>query len=154
MPNAKPNLEYAKLSGAAPTPMAFSEVYLALQTNAVDGQENPLPAINTMKFYEVQANLAITNHIVNDQIVLMSEMTWQKLNDEQKAVIEQAVAKAGAAHTASVKKQEEELITFFKEEGVNVTYPDLEPFRQAMQPLYDQFDKKIGQKLVNKLATM
>ncbi|MCY9852536.1 sialic acid TRAP transporter substrate-binding protein SiaP [Vibrio mediterranei] len=154
VPNAKPNLNYAKLSGASPTPMAFSEVYLALQTNAVDGQENPLPTIKTMKFYEVQDNLAITNHIVNDQMVIISESTWQKLSDADKKIITDAVATAGAAHTASVKKQEAELISFFESEGVKVTYPDLAPFREAMQPLYTEFEEKIGEPIVKKLAAM
>ncbi|MCW8345391.1 MULTISPECIES: sialic acid TRAP transporter substrate-binding protein SiaP [Vibrio] len=154
VPNAKPNLNYAKLSGASPTPMAFSEVYLALQTNAVDGQENPLPTIKTMKFYEVQKNLAITNHIVNDQMVIISDTTWQKLSDAERNVVTEAVAKAGAAHTASVKQQEAELVAFFESEGVNVTYPDLAPFRQAMEPLYSEFEAKIGQPIVKKLAGM
>ncbi|MGD8110521.1 sialic acid TRAP transporter substrate-binding protein SiaP [Vibrio sp. TRT 21S02] len=154
VPNAKPNLNYAKLSGASPTPMAFSEVYLALQTNAVDGQENPLPTIKTMKFYEVQSNLAMTNHIVNDQMVIISETTWQKLSDKERDVINKAVHKAGEAHTASVKKQEQELVSFFKEQGVNVTYPDLAPFRDAMAPLYKEFEDKIGEPIVKKLAAM
>jgi len=154
VPNAKPNLNYAKLSGASPTPMAFSEVYLALQTNAVDGQENPLPTIKTMKFYEVQKHLALTNHIVNDQMVIISDSTWQKLSDAEKDIVTKAVAKAGAAHTASVKKQEAELVSFFESQGVNVTQPELAPFRQAMEPLYVEFDKKIGEPLVKKLANM
>ncbi|MBF4286639.1 sialic acid TRAP transporter substrate-binding protein SiaP [Vibrio anguillarum] len=154
VPNAKPNLNYAKLSGASPTPMAFSEVYLALQTNAVDGQENPLPTIKTMKFYEVQKNLAMTNHIVNDQMVIIADATWQKLSDEEKELVQKAVKKAGDAHTASVKKQEEELVSFFQSEGVTVTYPDLAPFREAMQPLYKEFESKIGQPIVEKLAAM
>ncbi|MBY6195953.1 sialic acid TRAP transporter substrate-binding protein SiaP [Vibrio hangzhouensis] len=154
VPNAKPNLNYAKLSGASPTPMAFSEVYLALQTNAVDGQENPLPTIKTMKFYEVQDNLAITNHIVNDQMVIISDSTWQKLSDADKKIVQEAVLKAGQAHTASVKKQEAELISFFEAEGVKVTYPDLAPFREAMQPLYSEFEEKIGEPIVKKLAAM
>ncbi|KOO03075.1 sialic acid TRAP transporter substrate-binding protein SiaP [Vibrio nereis] len=154
VPNAKPNLNYAKLSGASPTPMAFSEVYLALQTNAVDGQENPLPTIKTMKFYEVQANLAMTNHIVNDQMVIISESTWQKLSDQDKQLIEKAVKSTGQVHTDTVKQQEAELISFFEEAGVNVTYPKLEPFREAMQPLYAEFEDKIGQPIVKKLASM
>ncbi|MCU8401423.1 sialic acid TRAP transporter substrate-binding protein SiaP [Vibrio vulnificus] len=154
VPNAKPNLNYAKLSGASPTPMAFSEVYLALQTNAVDGQENPLPTIKTMKFYEVQSNLAITNHIVNDQMVLISESTWQKLSEQEREIVANAVKQTGEAHTASVKKQEAELISFFEAQGVNVTYPELAPFREAMQPLYSEFEKKIGQPIVSRLAAM
>ncbi|WP_162062976.1 sialic acid TRAP transporter substrate-binding protein SiaP [Vibrio taketomensis] len=154
VPNAKANLNFAKLSGASPTPMAFSEVYLALQTNAVDGQENPLPAIKTMKFYEVQANLAMTHHIVNDQMVIISDTTWQKLTEEQRNIVSQAVEIAGKAHTEFVKQQEADLISFFEAEGVNVTYPDLAPFREAMQPLYTEFEEKLGEPVVKKLAAM
>ncbi|MGF1722426.1 sialic acid TRAP transporter substrate-binding protein SiaP [Vibrio kyushuensis] len=154
VPNAKPNLNYAKLSGASPTPMAFSEVYLALQTNAVDGQENPLPTIKTMKFFEVQENLALTNHIVNDQMVLFSNTTWETLSDKQRSLVQQAVEKAGNAHTQSVKKQEAELVSFFEKNGVTVTQPDLGPFRDAMKPLYKEFDEKLGQPVINKLASM
>lgn len=154
VPNAKPNLNYAKLSGASPTPMSFSEVYLALQTNAVDGQENPLPTIKTMKFYEVQANLALTNHIVNDQMVIISDITWQKLSAEQQALISKAVVQTGKAHTASVMKQEAELVAYFESQNVNVTYPDLAPLREAMKPLYAEFNEKVGDQLVEKLASM
>ncbi len=154
VPNAKANLNFARLSGASPTPMAFSEVYLALQTNAVDGQENPLPAIKTMKFYEVQANLAMTHHIVNDQMVIISETTWQGLTPEQREIVNKAVAKAGEAHTAFVKQQEADLVSFFESEGVKVTYPDLAPFREAMQPLYTEFEEKLGEPVVKKLAAM
>lgn len=152
VPNAKAILAFAKYSGASPTPMAFSEVYLALQTNAVDGQENPLTTFNTMKFYEVQANLAMTNHIVNDQMVLISETRWKILNEQQKTVITKAVKLAGEQHNNFVNTQEKELISFFQKEGVNITYPDLAPFREAMKPIYKEFNKKIGSKLTTQLT--
>lgn len=154
VPNAKANMNFAKLSGASPTPMAFSEVYLALQTNAVDGQENPLPAIKTMKFYEVQPYLAMTHHIVNDQMVVMSDETWKKLTPKQKNIVKEAVEKAGKAHTDFVKKQESDLIAFFKANGVKVTTPDLAPFRAAMKPLYKDFEKKMKAPIVSDLTSM
>src|SRR3712207_6957092 len=79
VPNAPANLAFAKYSGAAPTPMAFSEVYLALQTNSVDAQENPLSAVKAQKFYEVQKYIAMTNHILNDQLYLVSAATMEDL---------------------------------------------------------------------------
>lgn len=82
VPNAATNLAYAKYVGASPTPMAFSEVYLALQTNAVDGQENPLAAVQAQKFYEVQKFLAMTNHILNDQLYLVSNETYKELPED------------------------------------------------------------------------
>ncbi len=154
VPNAKSLLSYAKYSGASPTPMAFSEVYLALQTNAVDGQENPLPTIKAMKFYEVQPYLAMTNHVVNDQMVIMSDVTWNKLTKEQQEIVNKAVAKAGAMHTKKVQDQEASLVSFFEAQGVKVTYPELTPFREAMKPVYAEFDKEVGQPIISKVANM
>ncbi|MGL4969598.1 MAG: DctP family TRAP transporter solute-binding subunit, partial [Fusobacteriaceae bacterium] len=99
VPQAEANLEFAKQSGASPTPMAFSEVYLALQTNAVDGQENPLPAIRAQKFYEVQKNLALTNHIINDQIYLVSNDTLSKLPANLKKIVADEAKIAADYHT-------------------------------------------------------
>ncbi|SUO97588.1 Neu5Ac-binding protein [Suttonella ornithocola] len=145
VPNAAPNLAYAKYTGATPTPMAFSEVYLALQTNAVDGQENPLPTIQAQKFYEVQSNLALTKHILNDQLFLVSNMTMEELPEDLQAVVKTAAQNAAAYNTATFEKDEKELIGFFKEKGMNITEPDLAPFKEAMQPYYDEFIKKNGE---------
>ena len=154
VPNAKANLSFAKYSGASPTPMAFSEVYLALQTNAVDGQENPLTTFKTMKFYEVQPNLAMTNHILNDQMILVSEDRWAKLSDKQQNIINQAVKAAGEQHTSFVNHQEKELISYFQKEGVNISYPELAPFREAMKPLYKEFEDKLGQPVIEQITAI
>lgn len=157
VPQAEANLEFAKLSGASPTPMAFSEVYLALQTNAVDGQENPLPAIRAQKFYEVQKNLAMTNHIINDQIYLISNDTLKKLPANLKKVVEDEAKVAAAYHTKLFKDEEATNIDFFKSQGMNVTYPDTKPFRDAMKPFYDAYAKKngkVGEQAVKELSAM
>jgi TRAP-type transport system periplasmic protein len=85
-------------------------------------------------------------------MVLISEDRWQSLNKDQQATITEAVSVAGKRHTNFVNNQEKELITFFKSEGVNITYPDLAPFREAMLPIYKDFDKKIGKQLVEELS--
>src|SRR5699024_5727169 len=77
VPEADTLLDYAEFTGASPTPMAFSEVYMALQTNAVDGQENPLSTIDAQKFYEVQDYLALTTHVVNDNSYVVSSETYE-----------------------------------------------------------------------------
>ncbi len=145
VPNAATNLAYAKYVGASPTPMAFKEVYLALQTNSVDGQENPLPTIQAQKFYEVQKYLALTNHILNDQLYLVSNETLKKLPDDLKKVVKTAAKNAAETHTKLFKDGEAELVSFFEKEGVTVTKPDLAPFKKAMQPYYDEFIKKNGE---------
>lgn len=157
VPQAEANLEFAKQSGASPTPMAFSEVYLALQTNAVDGQENPLPAIRAQKFYEVQKNLALTNHIINDQIYLVSNDTLKKLPVNLRKIVEDEAKVAADFHTKLFVDEESSLVDFFKNQGVNVTTPDTKAFREAMKPFYDQYIKKngkVGDQAVKELSAL
>ena len=114
VPSAAANLAYAKYTGAAPTPMAFSEVYLALQTNAVDGQENPLSTIKAQKFYEVQKYLAITNHILNDQLYLVSNITMEELPPNLQKVVKESAEVAAEYHTKLFMDEEKSLRDFFK----------------------------------------
>lgn len=144
VPNAATNLAFAKYAGAAPTPMAFSEVYLALQTNSVDGQENPLPTIQAQKFYEVQKYLALTNHILNDQLYLVSKESLADMPKDLQKVLKEAADKATEYHTKLFNEGEANLIAFFKEKGVTVTEPDLKPFKEALKPYYDDYLKRTG----------
>ena len=146
VPNAATNLAYAKYVGASPTPMAFSEVYLALQTNSVDGQENPLATVQAQKFYEVQKYLAMTNHILNDQLYLVSNETFADLPADLQKVVRDAAQKAAEYHTKLFVDGEKELVTFFEKQGVTVTHPDLAPFKEAMKPFYADFVKQTGAK--------
>ena len=146
VPNAATNLAYAKYVGASPTPMAFSEVYLALQTNSVDGQENPLATVQAQKFYEVQKYLAMTNHILNDQLYLVSNETFADLPEDLQKVVRDAAQKAAEYHTKLFVDGEKELVTFFEKQGVTVTHPDLAPFKEAMKPFYAEFVKQTGTK--------
>lgn len=145
VPNAATNLAYAKHVGAAPTPMAFSEVYLALQTNSVDGQENPLPTIDAQKFYEVQKHLAMTNHILNDQLYLVNRDVFNDLPEDLQKVVKEAAVNAAAYHTKLFQDGEAKLVEEFKNKGMNVTTPDLSAFKEAMKPYYDEFVSKTGE---------
>lgn len=144
VPKAEANLAYAEYSGASPTPMSFSEVYLALQTNAVDGQENPLSTIQAKKFEEVQKYLALTNHILNDQLYLVSNDTMEELPAELRTVVKEAAVKAAEYHTKLFEDGEKSLIAYFEGKGMTVTRPDLAPFKAAMQPYYDKFIAETG----------
>lgn len=146
VPNAATNLAYAKYVGASPTPMAFSEVYLALQTNAVDGQENPLATVQAQKFYEVQKYLAMTNHILNDQLYLVSNETYQDLPEDLQKVVKEAAEDAAKYHTQLFVDGEKDLVSFFEKQGVTVTHPDLAPFKAAMKPYYAEFVKETSAK--------
>lgn len=144
VPNAPSNLNFAKYTGAAPTPMAFSEVYLALQTNSVDGQENPLSAVRAQKFYEVQPYLAMTNHILNDQLYVVGNMTMEELPEDLQNVVKEAAEEAAKYHTQLFVDEEASLKDFFKQNGVTITEPALGDFEKAMQPVYDEYIKKNG----------
>ncbi len=140
VPNAKPMVNFAKAMGAIPTPIPFAEVYLALQTNAVDGQENPLTLIDAKKFYEVQKYIALTGHMVQDQITLMNSDVYDSLSDKEKEIIYKASEEGRKLQYELVSKGEVELIDFFKQNGVTITEPDVSELEEAMKPVWEQYD--------------
>ncbi|MFQ3229114.1 sialic acid TRAP transporter substrate-binding protein SiaP [Reinekea sp.] len=154
VPNAKALLDFAKYAGASPSPIAFSEVYLALQTNAVDGQENPLPTINAKKFYEVQSHLALTGHMVQDVLTVMNTDSLKDLKASDRKLVLAAVEKGAQFMAEEVIKGEKELISFFEGEGLTVTRPDVAPFQEAMKPLYVEFEKKTEEGLVQQIIDL
>ncbi|MBX2885347.1 MAG: TRAP transporter substrate-binding protein DctP [Granulosicoccus sp.] len=125
-----------KALGANPTPMAFTEVYTALQTGSVDGQDNPLPTVVDAKFYEVTNQIALTSHLVDLNYVAFSKEVWDDLTAEQQATVK-AAAEA-AAESGRVKQLEKEanLVSFLKENGLEVYEPDLAAFRSHVQGQY------------------
>ncbi len=139
VPNAKPMVNFAKAMGAVPTPIPFAEVYLALQTNAVDGQENPLTLIDAKKFYEVQKYIALTAHMVQDQITLMNSDVYDSLSEEEKEIIYQASEEGRKLQYALVTKGEKELVEFFKTEGVTITEPNISELEVAMKPIWEEY---------------
>ncbi len=144
-PNVPFLIAYAENVGATPAPVAFQEVYLALQTNQVDAQENPLPTIDAMKFYEVQDHVAMTNHFVASAAILMSNGTWESLSEEEQGWVREAIEAGGEVSDEMTVKAEEDLIATFEERGLTITRPDLAPFREAMQPYYDELEAEFGE---------
>jgi tripartite ATP-independent transporter DctP family solute receptor len=143
-PNVPFLIAYAENVGATPAPVAFAEVYLALQTNQVDAQENPLPTIEAMKFYEVQSHVAITNHFVASIAMMISNDLWTSLNADEQGWIMAAVEAGGAVNNTRTNTAEAELLATFEGRGLTITRPDLTPFRAAMQPYYDQLEAEFG----------
>jgi tripartite ATP-independent transporter DctP family solute receptor len=154
VPNSAPLLTWAKAMGASPTPVAFAEVYLALQTNQVDGQENPLPIIDAMKFTEVQSHVSLTGHLVQDQLILMSEDTWNALEPADQQVVVEAFKAGGALNNKLVKEKEASLVDAFRERDITVVEPDKAAFREAMKPVYADLDAKFGAGTVQKLLDL
>lgn len=151
VPNVDFLIDYADAVGATATPVAFQEVYLALSTNQVDGEENPLPTIDTMKFYEVQKYIALTNHFIASQAIIINDDLWNTLSDKERNIVQEAVRVSNEYLTREIKKQEQELIAVFESRGLTVTRPDTKPFREAMKPYYKKLDETFGAGSVEKV---
>jgi len=122
--------------GASPVPIAFSELYTALQTGAVDGQDNPLPTVIDSKFYEVTNQIVLTSHLVDLNYLTISKAVWDGLSAEQQAAV-QAAADAAAAHARDLQLQKEaDGVAFLTEKGITVYEPDVAAFRAKVQADY------------------
>lgn len=122
--------------GANPVPVAYAEVYTSLQTGAIDGQDNPLPNVENMKFYEVMKQIVLTSHLVGYDLLTISLSTWNTLSPEQQEKIQSAADAAIAWSTEQHLKGESELVAFFEEQGLKVYKPDLDAFRTFAQEKY------------------
>lgn len=121
-----------KACGANPTPIAFSEVYLALQNGTVDAQENPLTTIDAKKFYEVQKAIMLTGHIVDGVITQIAPHVWNTLSDDEKKIFTEVTQEAAARGTAIIKERESKLADVFRSRGLEVVNVDRESFRLAV----------------------
>jgi tripartite ATP-independent transporter DctP family solute receptor len=136
MPGSKEWLFLGEALGATATPLAFGEVYLALKTGTIDGQDNPLPTVRAAKFYEVTKQLVMTNHLVDGIFLSIANKTWNALTPAQKEKV-RAAAKAAAQYNNENRiKEEGQIVDFFKQQGLQVTNPDLEAFRKSVQSAY------------------
>ncbi len=121
-----------KSCGANPTPIAFAEVYLALQNGTVEAQENPLTTIEAKKFYEVQKNIMLTGHIVDGLTTQVAPHVWSKLSDSEKQMFTDVTREAAAKATGDIKKREAELTDEFKKKGINIVTVDRKDFADAV----------------------
>lgn len=129
-----------KALGANPTPMAFTEIYTALSTGSVDGQDNPLPTVVDSKFYEVTKQVALTAHLVDLNYIAFSKAAWDKLTPEQQAAVQKAADDAAESGRTKQLAKEEELVSFLKEQGLDIYEPDLAAFRSHVQEQYKGSD--------------
>ena len=136
MPNTEAWLFLGTALGANPLPLAFTEIYTALQTGAVDGQDNPLPTNRDSKFYEVTKQIVLTSHLVDQNYVAFSKKVWDRMTPAQRATVQKAADDASELGRQRQLKLEEELEAFFKERGLKVYAPDLDAFRARVQKAY------------------
>lgn len=125
-----------KALGANPTPMAFTEVYTALQTGSVDGQDNPLPTVVDAKFYEVTCQIALTSHLVDLNYVAFSKAVWEGLTADQQAAVQAAADAAAESGRQAQLQKEADLVAFLTDNGLNIYEPDLAAFRTHVQAQY------------------
>jgi tripartite ATP-independent transporter DctP family solute receptor len=122
--------------GANPTPMAYAETYTGLQTGAIDGQDNPLPNVQNMKFYEVMSQIVLTSHLVAFDVLAVNMKTWQGMAPAKQQAFQAAADKAIAWSTAEHQKREAELAESFRKQGLVVYAPDIAAFRAHAQKAY------------------
>jgi len=126
--------------GANPTPMAYAEVYTGLQTGAIDGQDNPLPNVENMKFYEVTKEIVLTSHLVGFDLWTIASSVWNDMTPEQQAKIQAAADKELEWSAQQHLAREAELVQFFKDKGLDVYTPDVAAFRAFAQDKYLKSD--------------
>lgn len=122
--------------GANPTPMAYPEVYTGLQTGAIDGQDNPLPNVQNMKFYEVMSQIVMTSHLVGFDVLAISSKVWDEMSAEEQAAFQTAADEAIGWSTAQHLQQEVELARDFEGRGLKIHTPDIAAFRAFAQERY------------------
>lgn len=138
--------------GAAPTPMAWPEVYTALQQGTVDGQENPIPVIASARFWEVQDHFSMTGHVYSAAIVLASPFVIDGLSEEEQEWFFEAGRASAEATRARVEADEARGVELFREHGMDVkTEIEKDPFQEAAAPAWDSFIAENGDELIKRI---
>src|SRR6478736_649442 len=133
VPDAPLYTMFPRAVGANPTPIAFAEVYLALQNGTVDAQENPLPTIDAKKFYEVQKYIVLTGHITESLVTIVAGSTWGKLSEPDRKIVSEVIWEATTRSSKDILDAENKLVSDFQKRGINVVKVDRGPFIQAVQ---------------------
>ena len=147
IPNAI-NIDWVKALGANPTPLAFPEVYAALEQKAIDGQENPLTVIAANKFFEVQKYATLTNHQYNPQSVLISKKFWDTLSADEKKIVADAAVESTAYQRQQARAQAGTALDAVKKGGMQVNElapAELAKFREKMKPVVDKHGAAIAE---------
>ena len=149
----KVHMDGYRTFGILPTPMAFPELFGALQQGTVDGQENPIPVILASKFSQVQKHLSLTGHVYSPALLLLSPRVWNKLSDADKKVFVAAAQKASIAQRKKVNDDENNGIAQLEKDGMKVTRTvDGAAFRAALKPAYVGYEKEFGADNLKKIA--
>lgn len=145
----------AEAWGARPTPLNINELYLALSQGAVDGQENPLPTIQSAKLNEVQKFLILSGHVITPRMIVINEEAWRALPAKARDVLRQAIATQAEWQDRTFMEQEASLLETFRAGGMTIVEPDLEDFRKpVLASLPAKFEAKWGKGLWDRIAAL
>ncbi len=136
MPASKEWLFLGEALGATPTPLAFGEVYLALKTGTIDGQDNPLPSARAAKFYEVSKTVVLTSHLVDAIFLSISSKFYNALTPAQQQKVKAAAMAAAIYNNENRIKDESEIVQAFKSQGMKIVTPNVAEFRKTVQEKY------------------
>lgn len=146
------HMQAYKAFGIIPTPMAFTEVFTALQQGTVDGQENPLSVISAAKFEQVQKYMTLTGHVYSPALILMNKAKWDKLSPADKQAFADAAKEAVKANRARIDDDERKAVADLQSKGMTVvTNVDKSKFQATLGPTFTEFGKKFGQANIDKI---
>jgi tripartite ATP-independent transporter DctP family solute receptor len=151
VPQTKLYMDTFKALGTLPTPITFTELFTALQSGVVEGEENGFPLIYSSKFYEVQKFLAVTNHIYDAAPLAMSEKTFQSLTPDQQKAVQEAANEARDFQRKYVIAREEDLIKKLQATGMTFTNPPRDEFVKAVQPVINNYKTRFGSAKIDKV---
>ncbi|MCY0096055.1 sialic acid TRAP transporter substrate-binding protein SiaP [Hoeflea ulvae] len=154
VPNAPLYMMFPQAVGANPTPIAFAEVYLALQQGTVDAQENPLPTIQAKKFYEVQKFITLTGHISDALMTIVGGPTWGGMSAEDQAALDDVLDQTAVCASDQIIQKEKDLVQWFRDNNVTVNEVDRVPFREATMKLHNGPDATWDQATYDKLQAI
>jgi len=155
MPNSPQWIAMGRALGASPTPLGFNEVYLALKTGVVDGQDNPLPTDKAQKFYEVTKYIVLTGHQMGMVWPTINEKTWESMSSEYRAWILEALDTARKYHDNMVLEGEAELLREFREQhDMVIVKPDVEAFRKHSREVYREFESEWGEGMFDRIQAV
>jgi tripartite ATP-independent transporter DctP family solute receptor len=137
VPNSPLYMMFPVAAGANPTPIAFAEVYLALQQGTVDAQENPLPTIQAKKFYEVQSDINLTAHITDALLTIVGGPAWDSMDEADQTALVTVLQDAAVCATDQIIQNEKDLVQWFRDEGVNVNEVDRGPFIEVTKSAHN-----------------
>lgn len=156
VPKGKWRVKMFQAYGASPSAMGLSEVFVALQTGVMDGEENPLTQIYTSKFQEVQKFLSMTDHVYTPAYVVISPRRWAALPADVRKGVEEAAKETQPFVYENGAKMDEELLGKMKASGIKVNEADKKAFQAASKPVYDEFSKEVpgGQEMIEKAIAL